>query len=367
MIWCVVGGDCGDWDPLTVPPPPGAAPNIGSFLWPVTLPVDQIFQVAGQLMGVQDLSYLVVGGFLLNFGRRWYCRFFGAWDRGRDGLEKWDVECRVNTIPGWELKEEGYLMYLPLDSGGTYEVGTPAGQAETQIPGREPVPDLLGDRRRHATDGHLQSLCVSALPAGGRHGLSPKLSRSPITQLERLRVLRSRETEEVGSRVCTGTRRVPWWSAGASSVHTRPREGNSSSCAGCHGSRLGGTSPSPVSYAQSGHWSGVISEEALHGVETAVRRPSWRPLELWVSKTEIWVFCGAWKWGGQRENWSHGWICDRSWRILGSVGVPWLTVVGASPGWLGPSPGPFGFIGTEDVGFSRTCVTWWRYSASFRE
>ncbi len=128
---------------LTVPPPPGVAPDPGSFLRPVTLQVDQIFQVAGQLMGVQDLSYLVDGGFLLNFGRRWYCRFFSAWDRRRDGLEKWDVECRVNTIPGGELKEEGDLIYLPLDGEGTYEVGTqlPAGQAETQIPGQEP--DLI--------------------------------------------------------------------------------------------------------------------------------------------------------------------------------------------------------------------------------
>ncbi len=53
-----------------------------------------------------------------------------------------DVEYRVNTILGWEL-EEGDLIYLLFDGEGTYEVGTQrlAGQAETQIPGREP--DLI--------------------------------------------------------------------------------------------------------------------------------------------------------------------------------------------------------------------------------
>ncbi len=54
----------------------------------------------------------------------------------------------------------------------------------------------------------------------------------------------------------TGMGWVPWWSAGGSSVHTRPREGNGSSCAGCHGSRPRGTSLSHVSSAQSGRWSG---------------------------------------------------------------------------------------------------------------
>ncbi len=46
-------------------------------------------------------------------------------------------------IPSWELKEEGDIIYLPLDGEGTYEVGTqfPAGQVETQILGREP--DLI--------------------------------------------------------------------------------------------------------------------------------------------------------------------------------------------------------------------------------
>ncbi len=75
------------------------------------------------------------------------------------------------------------------------------------------------------------------------------------------------------------------------------------------------------------------------------RRPpgaSWRPLKLRGSKTETWIFYGACKWGGQRDNGSLGWICDRSWWILGSVRVSWLSVVGASPGWLRPSPGPFG-------------------------
>ncbi len=40
-------------------------------------------------------------------------------------------------ILGWELKEEGDLIYLPLNGEGTYEAGTqlPAGQAEMQIPG----------------------------------------------------------------------------------------------------------------------------------------------------------------------------------------------------------------------------------------
>ncbi len=53
------------------------------------------------------------------------------------------MECRMNTVPCWELEEEGDLIYLPLDGEGTYVAGTQltAGQAETQIPGREP--DLI--------------------------------------------------------------------------------------------------------------------------------------------------------------------------------------------------------------------------------
>jgi len=39
-------------------------------------------------------------------------------------------------------------------------------------------------------------------------------------------------------------------------VHTRPREGNGSSCAGCHGSRPRDTSQFPECSAQSGHWFG---------------------------------------------------------------------------------------------------------------
>ncbi len=39
-------------------------------------------------------------------------------------------------------------------------------------------------------------------------------------------------------------------------MHTRPKGGSGSSCAGCHGNRPGDTSQSPVSSAQSGCWSG---------------------------------------------------------------------------------------------------------------
>ncbi len=48
------------------------------------------------------------------------------------------MECRMNTVPCWELEEEGNLIYLPLDGEGTYVAGTQltAGQAEMQIPGR---------------------------------------------------------------------------------------------------------------------------------------------------------------------------------------------------------------------------------------
>ncbi len=62
----------------------------------------------------------------------------------------------MKTIPGWEFKEEGDLIYLPLDGEGTYEAGTqlPAGQAETQILGREP--DLIS----WAIDGGMRPTCI---------------------------------------------------------------------------------------------------------------------------------------------------------------------------------------------------------------
>ncbi len=53
------------------------------------------------------------------------------------------MECGVNTIPCCELEEEGDLINLPLDGEGTYVAGTrlTSGQAEMQIPSREP--DLI--------------------------------------------------------------------------------------------------------------------------------------------------------------------------------------------------------------------------------
>ncbi len=68
----------------------------------------------------------------------------------------------MNSILGWELKEEGDLINLSRDGEGTYEVGTqlPAGQAETQIPGRKPDlisssynPDLVVTLRRGKLPG----------------------------------------------------------------------------------------------------------------------------------------------------------------------------------------------------------------------
>ncbi len=69
----------------------------GSFLWPVTLPVDEIFQVAGPSAGVQDVLYSVDGGFCLDYRRRRCCRFLGAWDRGREGFEEGNMECRMDS------------------------------------------------------------------------------------------------------------------------------------------------------------------------------------------------------------------------------------------------------------------------------